>query len=284
MSTTEEAVTPQLPFDAPVTPPEVKPDGDSPKAGNEADSSPAAKKDASDTPDPEAKWVQRRIDELTRQRHEAERRERDARKDLEFYREQALKAQPAPEPEGPKSLADFQFNDGQYQQYLFSKAADAARKAAKEELAQEQSAAEKQRQAGEYATKVREFAKDHPDYRDVAEYAPISNQVADIILGLDSGPELAYHLGKNPDVAIQISNLPAPRAAYELGQISARLSIEREAAAKAKKLVSGAPPPSPRIEGTEPAVTPKASDPESDKIPMDQWLKMRNKEVKKRRS
>lgn len=247
MSTPEEALPP--PIDAPVTPPEVQPDGDAPKAADAADPSPAATKDAGDTTEPEAKWVQKRIDELTRARHEAERRERDARKDLEFYREQALKAQPAqkPEPEKPKSLADFQFDDGQYQQYLISKAADAARKAAKEELAQEQSAAEKQRHAAEYATKVREFAKDHPDYREIAEYAPISDAVADIILAKGS-PEIAYYLGKNPDLAVQISGLPDKHAAYEIGQIAARLTIEREAAAKAKKLVSGAPPPTPKIE------------------------------------
>lgn len=283
MSTTPEALAPQseLELDAPVTATPPLPDGQEQKTADVADPSPAAKPDSSDTPEPEATWVQKRINELTRDRREAERRERDSAKERDHWRELALKNQPqpkAPEPEKPKSLADFQFDDGQYQQYLISKAADAARKAAKEELAQEQTAAEKQRKTVEYATKVREFVKDHPDYREVAEFAPISDNVADIILGLESGPEIAYYLGKNPDAAVQISSLPDQRAAYEIGQIAARLEFEKSKVQSARSLISSAPPPTPKLEGVNPVVQKEPKD-----MTQPEYNKWRRKQIAARK-
>ncbi len=257
MSTTPEALAPQseLPLDAPVTAPVSSPDGKPDGAADEADPSPAAKQSTGETTEPEAKWVQKRIDELTRDRREAERRERDALKERDYWREQhkAAPPPPAPEPDKAKTLADFQFDESQYQQYLFSKSSEMARKAAKEEMLNEQKNAEKQRQAADYVGKVKEFAKDHPDYEEVATYAPISEKVADIIIGVKS-PEVAYYLGKNPDVAMQISRLPDSYAAYEIGQIAARLQFEKTQANSARTLISKAPPPAPAIEAVNQVV------------------------------
>lgn len=251
MSTTPEALasTP----DAPVVPAPALPDGPELETGNAAAPSPAAKVNDSDSTEPEAKWVQKRIDELTKLRHEADRREREAARDRDHWRELATRqAKPEPaktEPERDKTLADFNFDEAAHQRYLLDRVSKTATDAAKRELQAEQGRAEKQRAAETYVERVRSFAKDHPDYKEVAEYAPIADHVAEVILGLEEGPEVAYYLGKNPEMATQINRLSANHASFELGQIAARLGFEREKAAAAKARVSTAPPPAPKIEG-----------------------------------
>lgn len=252
MSQTAEALAPQP--DAPVVPAITQPDGAELETGNEAAPSPAAKVNESDSTEPEAKWVQKRIDELTKLRHEADRREREASRDRDHWRELATRQQPKPEPPKPevpkaKTLADFNFDEAAHQEYVLSRVSETATQAAKRELQAENARAEKQRLAETYVSRVREFAKAHPDYKEVAEYAPIGDHVAEVIMGLEDGPDVAYYLGQNPEMATEISRLPQAHAAYELGQIAARLEFERDKAAQAKALLSKAPPPAPKIEG-----------------------------------
>jgi hypothetical protein len=272
MSTTPEALAPQ---DADVSAAPAQPDGAEPESANEAAPSAAATAKPSDSLEPEAKGVQRRFDELTRYRREAER-------DRDYWRELATRQAPkAPEPVAPpqevKTLADFQFDEGKHQSYLMQQAARSATEAAKAELKADQDRQAKERRAATYVQRVREFAKDKPDYQEVASHAPISDSVADIIITLETGPELAYYLGNNPDVASQISNLPNAVAAYELGTIAARLKFERETASKAKNLVSAAPPPSPTIgAGGGSATAPKVDSPDSDSLSDAEWTRRRN--------
>ena len=277
MSTTPEALASP---DAPVVPAPEQPDGAAPETGNVAESSPAAA-NTSESTEPEAKWVQKRIDELTKYRHEAERRERDAAKERDHWRELALKNQTPQKPaevvnQKPKTLADFSFDEGQYHAYLLGEASKAATEAARKELQTEQETRARQEQASSYVKRAKEFAKSHQDYKEVAEGAPISDKVAEIILGLESGPEVAYYLGKNPEMAQEISRLPDRNAAFELGQISARLAFEREKAASAKNIISSAPPPTPKIEGGGVPGTVKVDTADSDKLSDAEWTRRRN--------
>jgi hypothetical protein len=293
MSTTEqEALAPQSDevLDAPVTAPPSEPDGKPEGAADEADPSPAAKTDTSDSPEPAVKGVQKRIDELTKNWRETERRERESARDAAYWREQALRLQTQqpqqpvrPEPEAQKTLADFGFNDAAFDQWKLERVAEAAEARAEKRYQEKQAEAEKLKANAEYARKARDFKKDHPDYHEVVDYAPISESVAEIIKIITPGPDVAYYLGKNPEIAQQISALPGQYAAFEIGQIAARLEFEKSRIKSARTLVSSAPQPTPKIEGSEPAITPKASSPDSDSMTMDQWLKQRNKEVKPRK-
>lgn len=82
------------------------------------------------------------------------------------------------------------------------------------------------------------FAATHEDYVEVAENdaVPIPAHMTAMIVQLENGPELAYHLGKNPDVAERLSKLPPAVAVYELGRVAANLAAP-------KPEVSKAPPP-----------------------------------------
>ena len=227
------------------------------ESGSEAESSPAASPDGDETsaapsgePELMTRKEQERWNEVTRQRGEAERRakaaERQNERLLEMLQNQQAPPEPLnPEPEVAKTLADFNYDEGAFYQYLSARAqkdAESAASAAMEKYQSEQ-AAEARR--NKFSEREREFAKTHNDYVEVAHHAPISDAVASMVMEVDDGPELAYHLGKNPDLAETISRLPERLGAIELGRIAGKL----EAARNRPKPVTGAPPPPPQLSG-----------------------------------
>jgi hypothetical protein len=216
------------------------PDGNEQEPTRSAESAPAVTDtdEANEVLSP----VQKRIDELTRKRYEAQR-------DAEYWREQALRAQPKPElpkPEEPppagKKLADFGYDEDKYQDYLFQQAEARAVKAAESVLTRKQTETARVQTISAHKEREAEFAKKVPDYFEVAHYAPITDSMAEIVMELDQSAELAYHLGKNPKVAAQIARLPERQQALELGKIVAKLSDVPK-----PPQVSGAPPPAPKI-------------------------------------
>jgi hypothetical protein len=77
-----------------------------------------------------------------------------------------------------------------------------------------------------YAARKEKFAASHPDYVEVAE-APDVTITEAMVLAIvhmgETGPSVAYHLGKNKTEARRIAALPPGSVALELGKISARL-------------------------------------------------------------
>lgn len=104
-----------------------------------------------------------------------------------------------------------------------------------------------------WQAQVEEGSTKYTDFAEVAFTAPISNEVADIIKSSDVGADVAYHLGKNPQEAAQISKMNGLDMARAIGRIEASVST-----------------PQPRTQTTAPApiapVKPKATaakDPDS---------------------
>lgn len=89
----------------------------------------------------------------------------------------------------------------------------------------------------------------------VTPQTPIHQNAAPFIVESDKGAELAYYLGKNPDVAMSLyqkfETAPA-QALIELGRLEARLS------SPPPKPVSQAPKPAPMLQGS---ASPPAFDP-----------------------
>lgn len=231
----------------------VEADANTPTTGNEAGSSPAAK-DTSDSDVTEK--VRSRIDELTKHRRDAE-RERD------YWRDEALRRQAQPEPEKsapveatPKTLADFEYDEAKYQAYLFEQTEKRATAAAERKLKEAQERETTSRRQSEFAAREREFVKSTPDYYEVTRSAGLSitQAMVDAAAESEEAAAVLYHLGKNPDVADRIARLSPLAAAREIGRVEARLIAEREKAKPAT--VSKAPPPTPKIEGAgDPAVS-----------------------------
>lgn len=65
----------------------------------------------------------------------------------------------------------------------------------------------------------------------------VSHELSQIVLGSEQPADLAYYLGKNPEIARSLSRMPPLAAARELGRIEAGLQVPQP------KLASNAPPP-----------------------------------------
>jgi len=255
-------------------------DANEPEPTQGAESAPAVTNPDEDTSkvlDP----VQKRIDELTRRRYDAE-RERD------YWREHAQRVQePKPEPKPPaeapqdvgKTLADFAYDESKYQAYLFKQAESRAVAAAEAVLSKKQTETARFQTVTAHKERESEFAKKVPDYFEVAHYAPITESMAEIIMESDNSAELAYHLGKNRQVALNLSRLPPLQQAREIGRLEAKLAGKPTPAQ-----VSGAPPPAPRLENAgNPGGLPKPDAPDSDKLSDLEWTRLRNKQIAKQR-
>ncbi len=278
--------------DVPVV--ETKPDSAPPKT--EAPAAPVEGKKAEESATPEtpedpaadaspkpAKGVQKRIDELVRQREDAERRAEAANQ--EKLRLLALvergnpppkeEPQADPEPQRPDRAAfqDPAAYENALADYADAKAAWSAKTAVREALAEEgrkreqETARQAQAVAQEaYNARVSKAAEKYQDYKQVAESpdVTVSIPMAQAILQSEAGPELQYHLGKNPDEAKRISALNPVQQLIELGKLEAKLTapeVKAESPAAAPKpSVSAAPKPIRPIEPKAEAVSKRPED------------------------
>lgn len=225
------------------------------ETGNVADSSPAAS-NAGDELSKPLEDLKLRVNKVTRNWRETE-RERD------YWREQALKAQPAEpaKPEAPAkipALADFEYDESKYQAALLQYTESVAERKARDVLE-----TERQRQADEqrvqtWKQRVEEFAKSKPDFEErVADPSlPITQALAQLIQSSDIGPELAYHLASNRDVLDSLVSKSGDAMALAVGKLEGRLIAIKELAARPapKPQISQAPPPPPKLDPSEPAV------------------------------
>jgi hypothetical protein len=195
--------------------------------------------------------VQKRIDELTRAKHEAEQR---GRAEAEHWRQQAYaQAQRLAEIErnapGPKFE---QYND--IEAYSAAVARFEAEKAVKAGLEgerqayanyqQEQAAIQQQQRAQQQyeqvlTSKLTAAEKKFPDFVEVITGPDLpgiqGTPAFNAILESDLGAEVMYYLGKNPVKAHQLVGLSPLGQVREIGRL--------EAAIQSGKLVSSAPPP-----------------------------------------
>lgn len=83
------------------------------------------------------------------------------------------------------------------------------------------------RLVADWNTKKVDVVEKYPDFDQVIdnEALKITFYMRDAILAAENSPDVAYHLGKNPDQAARIAALPAVSQIYEIGRISARLAV-----------------------------------------------------------
>ena len=257
---------------------------------------------------PEAKkpprGVQKRIDELTRQR-EDEKRSADSLqgmldRELQARTAKPAEAQPAAQEaeEAPQMPLRAQYTDAEgYAQALAewapAQAAFAAKREAKAVIDQERrdahnrNVAAAQAQAREaYQGRVDKIVAELPDYHEVAESpdVQVSIPMAHAILSSEHGPRMQYYLGKNPEEAKRISALNPALQLVEMGQIVAKVTAGAAAApapaaaaaapAPAAKPVSAAPKPiAPLATGGE------TRTPSGEEESMDAYAARRKKEL-----
>jgi len=221
---------------------------------------------------PKAKGVQKRLDELTRLRYDAER-------DRDHWREMAMQRQPEPPaPEIPKgkptvdqfaSYEEFTEAVADYKvtQILTQREEETQRQRAQYE-------AMTQREA--FDARTRAFEAEAPDFRAVAynPSLPVSDAMAQAIQSSDMGPALLYHLGKSPELAAQIAAMSPYQAAMRLGRLEAQLSAPQA------KRNSGAPPPIDPLGGGHEGVS---ADIYNERLTDEQYFALRAKQRNQRK-
>lgn len=183
--------------------------------------------------------LQERIDEITRQRHEAQ-REAAYWRGIAETRE--AKAQPAEADAEPKPEA---FED--YGAYVRALAKFEAKAIVKAELGQQKTQAQEEAKATTWQQRVEAVKAEIPDYDAVmsASTAPMSPAMAEAIKDSDIGPKVLHHLAKNPEIAAKLSRLEPVAAIREIGRIEASLSVKAEAPPAPKRITSAPTPPTP---------------------------------------
>lgn len=206
---------------------------------------PAANAEAGHKP---AKGVQKRIDELTRQRGEAERLASEQSKRLDKALEliERLSGKPANEAraevrqDDPRPARD-QFDDPDH--YVEALSEWSGRRAVQAYQIEQQQANQRTTQEQKFEKVLTEWEKGktkavekYPDWQEVTtnQDVQIAPHVGLAILNNPHGHDIAYYLGQNPQEAARISALDAPFvAAMEVGALGYKLSSQAAQVSKA---------------------------------------------------
>jgi chemotaxis protein histidine kinase CheA len=238
----------------------------------------------------EAKGVQKRINELTRVRREAE-RERDALKaELEALKKPVEKTSGDKTSGDKPKMEDFETLDEYNEAMIDFKTAEALEKQKVQQVKQ----TEKQAEQAEHAAKVarlKEASAKYPDFKETVidktgDELPISENMAKIILDIDeetvTPADVLYYLAQNPDESRKIYSMPDAAAARAIGKIEAKLetAAKKESAsaapeAKPAKKETKAPDPIKPLSG----VSGDSTDPS--KMSDDQWLAYERERLRK---
>ena len=105
-------------------------------------------------------------------------------------------------------------------------------------LQQEEERKSEARTLETFHTNAAPLREAHEDFDDMVEQPVFTDTMRKTVFALDNGPMLAYHLGKNPDLATMIGNLAPERQIYEVYKLETSLLL-----AQKKKTTSNAPAP-----------------------------------------
>lgn len=262
MTQEEQVETPANAATAPVVEAEPATAPESEGAEPEKETSPDEK------PKPKGGF-QRRIDELTRNWRESERRLDEA---MSMLRQQATPQ--AVTPSGPPTLEQFGYDEAKFQTAMTEHVKRVSREEAVAAFQEQQQKVQHETRLKTFRERESEFANSVEGYFDKVydPSLPMSPSVVELIAESDIGPRVAYYLADNPDVARKIASMTPTQSAREFGKLEVKLSN-----AAPVKAVSKAPPPPPKIDATEPEVE---KDP--DKMSTTEWLKWREKSLRKK--
>lgn len=154
---------------------------------------------------------------------------------------------------------------------------------AEQKIAEREAQQQRTKVQSTYVDRTEAFIEKHPDFYEVAhgDHVRITREMAAVIMESDIGPEVAYHLGKNPDEADRISKLSPLAQAREIGKIEASLS----SATPAVKKTSSAPEPIRPVGSRSSTPSLDPTDPRSaEKMPTSDWIAARNAQIAKRHS
>jgi hypothetical protein len=204
------------------------------------------------------KTAQERIDEITFKFRESE---RQGLRWKELAEAKIDKSKPAPKPTDRPAALSYEtveeYEDALYEWYDSKRQKKALVKQGQED---------QQTAFANFNKNAVALRKKHEDF-DEAIKAPIfTDAMRAVIFSIDNGPMIAYHLGKNPEVANKIKGLPPERQMYEVSKLETQLLL-----AKTGKTVTTAPKP------IDPVSDNGGAELDPDKMTTAQWMKWDNK-------
>jgi hypothetical protein len=234
------AETPPVVPETPVEPETPPAEGDVVVA---ADSTPPV----ADEPAPEAPpkgSARERIEELVA--------ERNALKKYLEYRDSLEQRPPAPAPavaapatEAAPTLESCQFDTDKWTKEMNSWTQKQIQAGIKQALTTEKQTATVETQKAKFEERMESFGKSTPDLKVVLgnpSLPRLAPEAASLVVASDLGPQILYHLGKNPEKAARIARQSPIEQAAAVGRLEAELKV----APKPQKQLSNAPsPPTP---------------------------------------
>jgi hypothetical protein len=169
------------------------------------------------------KGVQKRIDRLTREKYRLQAELEVARKQVPQAEEPRKPAEGAPKPDQFKS----------YEEFLEARAEWKAEQKVgailgelRENAQRQAGQAEQQKLQAQWEKRVSDAMTTYDDFEEVAlsPEVPISEPMMNAILRSPKGADVAYHLGKNHDLAAQIAVLDPVSAAIRIGELAATVT------------------------------------------------------------
>lgn len=251
---------------------EVESEAEETEENEESGTSEDGEEDA--TAKPKKRGVHKRIAELTAARRQAER-------EAEYWKQYAEQFQQTVPPTTPDvgakpKLADFDYDEAKYEAAVdewHQKRFQAQQEYVQKRQQEFQQVSTQAQKAAQRAAFVAQAAEQYEDFAQVVNpNVPISDVAADVILESDHGAAVAYFLGKNPEEAYRIYQLPEHKQAYEIAKIEARISAPPK-----PKQTTGAPPPPKKVK-------PSGSVQKNpDDMSVSEWLEWRNKQLSSNR-
>ena len=178
-----------------------------------------------------------------------------------------------------KTLDDFEFDETKYRTYLDERTAKISKDAVAVGLTEVQTKIEAGQVEQKFKDREGKFSGTVSDYDEIVyggKHWKPSDAMAEEVLLSDIGPEMAYHLAKNPEKAAELSNLPPRETVRQMTLLETELKSEMS---KTSKSVSDAPSPPPKIPSGSAGLEKKIDD--SD-LSTEEFAKMRRKQIAKR--
>lgn len=212
-----------------------------------ADSTPAL---AADEPAPEAPpkgSARERIEELVAERN-ALKKYLEYRDSLEQQRPVAAPTAVTPAPttaEAAPTLESCQFDTDKWTQAMNAWTQKQIQVGIKQALSTEKQTATVETQKAKFEERMETFAKATPDVKVVLgnpALPRLAPEAASLVVASDLGPQILYHLGKNPEKAARIARQSPIEQAAAVGRLEAELKVTK---APQKQLSNAPSPPTP---------------------------------------
>jgi hypothetical protein len=192
--------------------------------------------------------------------------------------------EPEPDPEAfedpkayNKALAAWSRKENERLVKQAEERAEARAKAAAEKAFTEQQ--QKQRAKAlddQFAVRHQDFAQKTPDYLVTISNPALTfmhGEFLEAIKDSEKGPEIAYHIAKNPQLVARLAAKDVPQRLRELGRIEAELSRP----APPPKVTTAPPPPAPIGGGSA------GGDIDPSKMTVTDWMAWRSKQLREKR-